>query len=82
MWLKIAILVVFLGLVASLASGLIFLVKDQGKGKRTLYSLGVRVVLAVLLLSLVAYGMVSGQLRSKAPWSEANRQHQGLQQSP
>lgn len=74
MWLKTAILVVFLALLASLASGLFFLVKDQGKTKRTLYSLGVRVTLAVILLALVTYGIFTGQLRSKAPWSENNRQ--------
>lgn len=81
MWLKTAILVVFLALVASLASGLFFLVKDQGKTRRTLYSLGVRVCLAVILLALVGYGIVTGQLRSKAPWSESNRQLQSNQDS-
>ena len=82
MWLKPAILIVFFALLASLASGLFFLVKDQGKTKRTLYSLGVRVTLAIILLALVSYGMLSGQLRSKAPWSQSNLQHQDAPEKP
>ena len=82
MWLKTAILIVFFALLASLASGLFFLVKDQGKTKRTLYSLGVRVALAIILLALVSYGMLSGQLRSKAPWSQSNLQHQDAPKKP
>lgn len=81
MWLKIAIVVVFFALLASLASGLVFLVKDQGQGKRTLYSLGLRVSLAVILLVLISYGVLTGQLRSKAPWSATNKQ-QLQQQAP
>jgi hypothetical protein len=82
MGLKAAIVIVFLALLVSLASGLVFLVKDQGKTKRTLYSLGVRVSLAILLLGLIGYGVLSGQLRSKAPWSAANQQLQEAGDKP
>lgn len=82
MWLKPAILIVFFALLASLASGLFFLVKDQGKTKRTLYSLGVRVTLAIILMALISYGMLSGQLRSKAPWSQNNLQLQDAPNKP
>lgn len=83
MWLKFAIVAVFLALLISLASGLFFLVKDQGKTKRTLYSLGVRVVLAATLMCLIGYGLMTGQLKSKAPWSAAYQQNQGaLKNSP
>ena len=79
MWLKVAIVVVFLALLVSLASGLVFLLKDQGSTKRTLYSLGARVSLAIILLGLISYGVLTGQLRSKAPWanlsSECHRMH-------
>lgn len=69
MWLKIAIVVLFIATVASLSSGLYFLLNDMGsKSKRTLYALGVRVILAVLLLSCIVYGLASGQLGSTAPW--------------
>jgi hypothetical protein len=82
MWLKPAILIVFFALLASLASGLFFLVKDQGRSKRTLYSLGVRVTLAIILLALISYGVLSGQLRSKAPWSQHNLQLQDAPNKP
>jgi len=45
-----------------LASSLFFLFKDKGRGKRSVYSLGVRVSLAAFLLMLVAYGLSTGQL--------------------
>ena len=80
MWLKTAIVVVFIGLVISLASGLYFLFKDQGTTRRTLHSLGVRVTLAGLLLVLIAYGIYTGQIRSKAPWDAQLRQQQLQQQ--
>ena len=82
MWLKTAIVLVFLALLISLVSALFFLVKDQGKSKRTLYSLGARVTLAIILLGLIGYGMVTGKLRSNAPWSHSNQQFQGPQDSP
>ncbi len=69
MWLKPAIIIVFLALLLSLGSGLLFLFKDKGEGKRTMYALGIRVSLAAILLALITYGVLSGQLHSKAPWS-------------
>lgn len=70
MWLKTAIVIVFVALLLSLGSGLVFLFKDRGEGKRTMYALGIRVTLAVTLLTLIAYGVLSGQLQSQAPWSK------------
>ena len=46
----------------SLASSLFFLFKDRGQGKRTVYGLGIRVTLAILLIILVAYGLSTGEL--------------------
>ncbi|MDX9873971.1 MAG: DUF2909 domain-containing protein [Spongiibacteraceae bacterium] len=68
MWIKIVIVVLFFALLFSLGSGLIFLFKDQGTTRRTWHSLSVRLVLAVLLMGFLIYGVVSGQLGSKAPW--------------
>jgi hypothetical protein len=71
MGLKIAIAILFIGVVISLFSGLAFLVKDQGDGKRRQwYALGIRVVLAGSLLGLIAYGIQSGQLEFGAPWDQ------------
>jgi hypothetical protein len=70
MWLKTAIIIVFLALLLSLGSGLVFLFKDRGEGKRTMYALGIRVTLAVTLLVLISYGVLTGKLQSQAPWSK------------
>ncbi|BBT14020.1 twin transmembrane helix small protein [Metapseudomonas otitidis] len=66
--LKALILVLLLAMVASLFSGLFFLVKDAGKGPRLVNALTLRVVLAASILALVAWGFYSGQLVSHATW--------------
>lgn len=70
MWLKIIILVLFIGILISLSSALGFLLKDSHapKSKRTLYALGIRITLAVLLMLCIFYGFYSGILHSQAPW--------------
>ncbi|MEE8249122.1 MAG: DUF2909 domain-containing protein [Gammaproteobacteria bacterium] len=57
--LDILILLVLFGIIVSLGSGLVFLVRDSGKTQRTVISLSVRVALAALLLALLAYGFVT-----------------------
>jgi hypothetical protein len=66
--LKAAIVILLLATVASLFSGLVFLVKDQGHGSRVVNALTLRVVLAALTLGLISWGFYSGQLVSQAPW--------------
>ncbi len=53
------IIVVMLGILISLSSGLFFLVRDRGKTERTVVSLSIRVALAILLLILLALGFLS-----------------------
>lgn len=73
MWLKIAIVILFIAVVASLSSGLLFLLKDMetSESKRTLYALGIRITLAATLIVLIGYGIYTGQLVSTAPWDSA-----------
>ena len=71
MWIKPVIVILFILLLISLGSGLVFLVKDQGQTRRTLHSLGIRVTLAVTLMAVIGYGFYSGQLHAKAPWDAA-----------
>ncbi|NCX71155.1 MAG: DUF2909 domain-containing protein, partial [Rhodobacteraceae bacterium] len=54
-------------------SGLYFLIVDQGKpdSKRTVYSLGFRVTLAVILVILVTIGLITGELGNSVPWDES-----------
>ena len=66
--LKAAIVLMLIATVASLFSGLFFLVKDESSSHRLLIALAVRVSLAVITVGLVAWGFFSGQLISNAPW--------------
>jgi hypothetical protein len=66
--LKAIIVVLFVAILLSLGSGAAFFFKDQGEGKRTLYALGLRVTLAVLLIICLVYGVLSGELSLNAPW--------------
>lgn len=68
MWLKVVIVLLFIALLVSLFSGYVFLLKDKGTTKRTWNSLGVRLILAVLMMGFLIYGVYTGQLGSKAPW--------------
>lgn len=70
MWLKVVIVVLFIAVLISLSGGLVFLLRDMGSSsKRTLYALGIRVVLASLLLFSIWYGFYSGILSNTAPWA-------------
>jgi hypothetical protein len=70
--LEALIVILLIGVIASLTGGLVFLFKDTGKpgSRRTLYALGTRITLASLLLGTIAYGFATGQLRmgAHAPW--------------
>jgi hypothetical protein len=71
MLLKSIIVILLISLLISLGSGLVFLFKDIGTTKkRTLHSLGVRIILASLLMGTIVYGFFSGQLGVGAPWDE------------
>lgn len=53
------IIIVMLGIFASLGSGLYFLIHDRGKTERAVVSLSIRVALAILLLVLLALGFIT-----------------------
>ncbi len=55
----VLIILVMIGIIASLGFGLYFLVNDSGKTDRTVWSLSIRVGLAVLLLIILAIGFMS-----------------------
>ncbi len=67
---KVVVVVVMFAMLASLFTSLSFLFKDakQAGSRRLWYALGVRIALAVTLLSLIAFGLYSGQLGLNAPW--------------
>lgn len=68
MWLKLAILILLAALVASLFSGLFFLMKDTERGSRLVSALTVRITLTVAVVALIAYGFWSGQFGWNTPW--------------
>lgn len=75
MWLKIIILILFIGVVLSLTAGLTYLLRDAGvpNKKRTLYALGIRIALASIMMICVVYGFYSGILTDTAPWDQRLR---------
>ena len=80
--LKTVIVVLMIALVASLASGLVFLMSDQGNPdkKRLFTSLGVRLGLGICLLLVILYGVMTGQLGHQNPWDPGPVNPEGSQQ--
>ncbi len=60
---KLLIFLIFMLILASLASGLFFLANDKGKSKRTIYSLTTRVVLSISLFLLLLLGYATGLIK-------------------
>jgi hypothetical protein len=51
---KILIITIFLGIVVSMGSALVFLIRDKGQSNRTLRALTVRIVVSVALFALLS----------------------------
>ena len=62
---KILVVVLLLAIVGSLASALFFLVHDQGKSKRTVNALAVRVSLSLFLFLMLMAGHYFGLIPDK-----------------
>jgi hypothetical protein len=64
------IVLLLIGVLVSLVTGLGFLFKDsdQPDSKRTLYALGARIGFAVALVATIFYGLLTGELSMSAPW--------------
>ena len=61
---KLVIVLLLIGVIVSLFSGLFFLFRDHGAGQRTVKALSIRVGLSVALFALLLvghrYGLLSG----------------------
>ena len=66
--LRFIIAVLALAMLVSLFSSAFFLLKDKGNTVRAIYSLRVRVTIAMLLLLTIGYGLFTGQLGLNSPW--------------
>ena len=62
---KILVIVLLLAIVGSLASALFFLVRDQGKSRRTVNALVVRVGLSLFLFLMLMAGHYFGLIPDK-----------------
>jgi DUF2909 family protein len=63
--LKVVVILFLIAIVASLGSALFFLVNDQGKSKRTVKALAVRVGLSLTLFLLLMAGYYFGLIPGK-----------------
>ena len=64
---KIIAVIIMLVILGSLASAMVFLVKDGGKTKRTVNALTVRISLSVALFAFLMFGYWMGWFRSSHP---------------
>ncbi len=76
--LKILIVIFMVALIISLGSGLYFLMIDQGdkEKNRVFTSLGVRLALASGLITVIIYGVATGQLGHRNPWDAGTLESQ------
>lgn len=63
MLIKTLIVIVLIAIVASLASGMFFLIKDKGQTERTARALTLRIVLSVSLFGLLMLGIFTGHIK-------------------
>jgi Protein of unknown function (DUF2909) len=63
--LRIAVILIFIAILASLGSALFFLVSDRGQSKRTVKALSVRVGLSLALFLLLMAGYYFGFIPGK-----------------
>jgi hypothetical protein len=57
---RITILITLFVIVASLGSGLFYLIRDRGESRRTLNALTVRITLSIILFVLILVGFLTG----------------------
>jgi hypothetical protein len=60
MLIKLIVIVLLLFILASLASGLVFLVKDQGHSNRTVKALTLRIALSLVAFVILMAGYAAG----------------------
>lgn len=70
---KFLVIIAMFGIVISLGSGLMFMIKDQGRSNRVVKALTWRIALSVVLFSFVALSVYEGWV---VPGSIIRSQHQ------
>ncbi|RZU99241.1 twin transmembrane helix small protein [Spiribacter vilamensis] len=59
---RLTILLTLFVIVASLGSGLFYLIRDRGESRRTLNALTLRITLSIVLFVLILIGFVTGAI--------------------
>ncbi|AGY91339.1 hypothetical protein SPICUR_01600 [Spiribacter curvatus] len=59
---RLTILLTLFVIVASLGSGLFYLIRDRGESRRTLNALTVRITLSIILFVLIVIGFLTGTI--------------------
>lgn len=78
MLINIFIVLILLAILGSLASGLIFLIKDNGQSERMVKALTVRIGLSVFLFLILMLGIYTGVIKPHGIYPNApNAQQQG-----
>jgi Protein of unknown function (DUF2909) len=60
---KSIVVMLLLAILASLASGLVFLIRDKGESERTVRSLTIRIGLSIALFVLLIIGFATGLIQ-------------------
>lgn len=60
---KLLVVALLLAILASLTSGLVFLIRDKGQSQRTVKSLTLRIVLSIALFVLLFIGFATGLIQ-------------------
>lgn len=65
---KALVVVALLVIVGSLASGLVFMLKDKSESKRTVRALTVRITLSVIVFLILLLAMATGVITPNRPF--------------
>lgn len=63
MLVKVIVVILFFLILASLGSGLVYLVKDKGQTKRTANALTLRIAISLLAFLLLILGYITGLIQ-------------------
>ena len=64
---KVFVIVIFLGIVGSLGSGLFYMVKDKGESDRMVRALTIRISISILLFILLFIAWAAGLIQPHGP---------------
>ena len=72
MLIKVLIVAALIAILVSLASGMVFLIKDKGQTERTAKALTVRIGLSVALFGLLMLGIFTGHIKPHGIYPAGN----------